>query len=96
MICKALGEVPGEHRYIVTVPGRGYRFSAEGRGWSQGDADVVIEDHSRAEMVIGAEEGDQEEMKERAQAESWKPAPYPAPQIQAAPARSRRLAVTTP
>jgi len=25
---KALGESPGEHRYIVTVPGRGYRFVA--------------------------------------------------------------------
>src|SRR2546421_726916 len=26
---KALGESPQEHRYIVTVPGRGYRFVAE-------------------------------------------------------------------
>lgn len=26
---KALGERPGEHRYIVTVPGRGYRFIAD-------------------------------------------------------------------
>src|SRR5258706_9309962 len=26
---KALGENPREHRYIVTVPGRGYRFVAE-------------------------------------------------------------------
>ncbi|MFA5909910.1 MAG: tetratricopeptide repeat protein [Vicinamibacterales bacterium] len=26
---KALGESPREHRYIVTVPGRGYRFAAE-------------------------------------------------------------------
>jgi adenylate cyclase len=26
---KALGEVPGEHRFILTVPGRGYRFVAE-------------------------------------------------------------------
>ena len=25
MIRKALGEVPGEHRYIVSVAGRGYR-----------------------------------------------------------------------
>src|SRR5215831_1951848 len=29
MIRKALGESPGEHRYIVTVPGRGYRFAAQ-------------------------------------------------------------------
>ena len=26
---KALGETPDEHQYIVTVPGRGYRFVAE-------------------------------------------------------------------
>src|SRR5687768_7015919 len=26
---RVLGEKPGEHRYIATVPGRGYRFVAE-------------------------------------------------------------------
>jgi DNA-binding winged helix-turn-helix (wHTH) protein/Tol biopolymer transport system component len=26
---KALGEAPGDHRFIVTVPGRGYRFVAD-------------------------------------------------------------------
>src|SRR5215831_4962627 len=26
---RALGERPGEHRFIVTLPGRGYRFVAE-------------------------------------------------------------------
>src|SRR5262245_39818971 len=26
MLRKALGDTPSEHRYIVTVPGRGYRF----------------------------------------------------------------------
>jgi DNA-binding winged helix-turn-helix (wHTH) protein len=26
---QVLGETPGEHRYIVTVPGRGYRFVAD-------------------------------------------------------------------
>jgi DNA-binding winged helix-turn-helix (wHTH) protein len=28
---KALGESPREHRYIITVPGRGYRFAAQAR-----------------------------------------------------------------
>src|SRR5688572_22279560 len=28
---RVLGEKPGEHRYILTVPGRGYRFVAEVR-----------------------------------------------------------------
>src|SRR5947208_6347901 len=26
---KALGESPNEHKYIITVPGRGYRFAAD-------------------------------------------------------------------
>lgn len=29
MLRRALGERPGEHRYVATVPGRGYRFVAE-------------------------------------------------------------------
>ncbi len=29
MLRRIFGEVPGSHRYIVTVPGRGYRFVAE-------------------------------------------------------------------
>jgi DNA-binding winged helix-turn-helix (wHTH) protein/TolB-like protein/Tfp pilus assembly protein PilF len=35
MIRKALGESPGQDRYIVTVPGRGYRFAAQVRAWSK-------------------------------------------------------------
>jgi DNA-binding winged helix-turn-helix (wHTH) protein/tetratricopeptide (TPR) repeat protein len=31
MVRKALGEVAHEHRYIVTVPGKGYRFAADVR-----------------------------------------------------------------
>ena len=37
---RALGEVRGENRYIVTVPGRGYRFVADVR-WSQRDGKDV-------------------------------------------------------
>lgn len=35
MIRKALGESRGEDRYIVTIPGRGYRFAAQVRAWSE-------------------------------------------------------------
>ncbi|HYL47165.1 MAG TPA: winged helix-turn-helix domain-containing protein [Candidatus Limnocylindrales bacterium] len=37
---KVLGELPNDHRYIVTVPGRGYQFVAEVRD--------VLEEHSSA------------------------------------------------
>ncbi len=33
MIRRALGDSPGDPHFIVTVPGRGYRFSAEVRSW---------------------------------------------------------------
>ena len=33
MIRRALGDSPGDPHFIVTVPGRGYRFSAEVRNW---------------------------------------------------------------
>ena len=36
MLRKALGESPQEHRYIVTMPGRGYRFAQKVREVSDG------------------------------------------------------------
>jgi DNA-binding winged helix-turn-helix (wHTH) protein len=39
---RALGERPEEHRYIVTIPGRGYRFAAELPAATVG-TDVVFE-----------------------------------------------------
>jgi DNA-binding winged helix-turn-helix (wHTH) protein/TolB-like protein len=33
MIRRALGDSPADPRFIVTVPGRGYRFSAEVKSW---------------------------------------------------------------
>jgi DNA-binding winged helix-turn-helix (wHTH) protein/TolB-like protein/Tfp pilus assembly protein PilF len=36
---RVLGEVPGENRYIVTVPGRGYRFAADVRTISDNAAE---------------------------------------------------------
>jgi Tol biopolymer transport system component/DNA-binding winged helix-turn-helix (wHTH) protein len=59
-IRKALGEAPREHRYIVTVPGRGYRFDAKVRGWSQDEADVIIEEHSSGQMMVEEVEEDQQ------------------------------------
>jgi DNA-binding winged helix-turn-helix (wHTH) protein len=42
LLRKALGEKPDDHQYVVTVPGRGYRFVAEVRpGDSDGAADLA-------------------------------------------------------
>src|SRR6516162_1203958 len=41
---RIFGETPGSHRYIVTVPGRGYRFVAEVRDQTaNGSASVKAE-----------------------------------------------------
>jgi DNA-binding winged helix-turn-helix (wHTH) protein/TolB-like protein/Tfp pilus assembly protein PilF len=46
---KALGERPSEHRYIVTIPGRGYRFVAPVQ-------EIVTEDVETADLVVDNQE----------------------------------------
>ena len=52
MLRKALGDTPEDRRYIVTLPGRGYRFAEQVRTVTQDGEDVVIESRSRAQMVV--------------------------------------------
>ena len=52
MLRKALGESPEDRRYIVTLPGKGYRFVAEVREVAQNGGDVVIASRSRSQMVL--------------------------------------------
>ena len=57
---KALGESPSERRYIVTVPGRGYRFvAAVSEVWEEA-SDLIIEQHTSASIVIEQEESEGE------------------------------------
>ena len=48
---KTLGETAGKHRYIVTIPGRGYRFVAKVRVLSEEES-LVVETHARSRVVI--------------------------------------------
>jgi DNA-binding winged helix-turn-helix (wHTH) protein/tetratricopeptide (TPR) repeat protein len=48
---KALGENPHEHLYIVTIPGRGYRFVADVSESDNGASGVVIEDNLQAQAA---------------------------------------------
>ncbi|MEW6210792.1 MAG: winged helix-turn-helix domain-containing protein [Acidobacteriota bacterium] len=52
---KALGETPNERRYIVTVPGRGYRFSAEVKEASDA-SDVIVARYTKSTLVIEDQE----------------------------------------
>ncbi len=54
---KALGEKPGEQRYIKTIPGRGYRFVAEVREIAP--ATMIVQE-SKLHVVIEEEENDTE------------------------------------
>src|ERR1700729_367380 len=58
-IRRALGETPEDRRYIVTVPGRGYRFAAQVRTVREGGEDLLIESRSRSQMAIEQMEDDQ-------------------------------------
>jgi DNA-binding winged helix-turn-helix (wHTH) protein/tetratricopeptide (TPR) repeat protein len=53
---KALGESASDHRYIVTVPGRGYRFVADVKELPRGAADLLVERHTRSRITIKDEQ----------------------------------------
>ena len=50
---KALGEKRGEHRFIVTVPGKGYRFVGEAK--PADDLETTVETHSIQRITIQEE-----------------------------------------
>jgi eukaryotic-like serine/threonine-protein kinase len=52
---KALGDSPDEHRYVITIPGKGYRFVAGVKELLAEEGDVV-ERHTRSHIVIGEQQ----------------------------------------
>ncbi len=52
---KALGERAQDHAYIVTIPGRGYRFVQKVRALPVTTEEIVVQSHSRSRMVIEEE-----------------------------------------
>jgi DNA-binding winged helix-turn-helix (wHTH) protein/Tol biopolymer transport system component len=79
---KTLGAIGGDHPYIVTIPGRGYRFSEKVRLISEDEA-LVLQRRSRTHVVI-----DEVTATESAPAPAA-PVPLPAPRPR--PARLRIL-----
>src|SRR5262249_39792648 len=53
---KALGEDRHEHRYIVTVPGRGYRFVAQVRELWDERPELIVAEQTNTEITIEEEE----------------------------------------
>ncbi len=56
---KALGESPHEHQYIVTVPGRGYRFVAEVTELLEKSGDPTVWELASPTIVATREESDE-------------------------------------
>jgi tetratricopeptide (TPR) repeat protein len=52
LLRKALGESPQDHQYIVTVPGRGYRFAEDVQLVSDRELTVVTASHSNVEVEV--------------------------------------------
>src|SRR2546423_1818790 len=57
---KALGESPNEHRYIVTIPGRGYRFVASVEQLGDQSPDLVLAEHTTSQIIIEHEKEERE------------------------------------
>jgi DNA-binding winged helix-turn-helix (wHTH) protein/TolB-like protein/Flp pilus assembly protein TadD len=53
---KALGESPNERRYIITIPGRGYRFAADVEEIEGEDQDLVLERYTKSTIVINEQQ----------------------------------------
>ena len=49
---KILGETAGEHRYIATIPGRGYQFVARVRQADEERPRLILEKLTSAEIII--------------------------------------------
>lgn len=52
LLRKALGESPQDHQYIVTVPGRGYRFAEDVQLMPEREVDIVAASHSTLQVQV--------------------------------------------
>ena len=52
LLRKALGESPQDHRYVVTVPGRGYRFAEEVQFVPEQQLNIVAASHAKVQVEV--------------------------------------------
>ncbi|HTT20348.1 MAG TPA: winged helix-turn-helix domain-containing protein [Candidatus Sulfotelmatobacter sp.] len=52
LLRKALGETPQDHQYIVTVPGRGYRFAEDVKLIPGPELNVVAASHTKLQVQV--------------------------------------------
>lgn len=49
---RALGETPGENRFIATIPGKGYQFVCDARVAAPEAGELTVARHTRAHVVV--------------------------------------------
>lgn len=52
LLRKALGEGPQDHHYIVTVPGRGYRFAEDVQLVAEQEVGIVAASHTKVQLEV--------------------------------------------
>ncbi|MGO9339654.1 MAG: winged helix-turn-helix domain-containing protein [Terracidiphilus sp.] len=52
LLRKALGETPQDHQYIVTVPGRGYRFADDVQLVPERELNIVAATHAKVQVQV--------------------------------------------
>src|SRR5215831_7079412 len=52
MLRKALGESPQDHRYVLTVPGRGYRLAETVRLIADQEISLIAAEHSTVQVEV--------------------------------------------
>jgi DNA-binding winged helix-turn-helix (wHTH) protein/tetratricopeptide (TPR) repeat protein len=52
MLRKALGETPQDHRYVVTIPGRGYRFAEDVQLVPERDLNIIAASHAKLQVQV--------------------------------------------
>ena len=52
MLRKALGERPQDHRYVVTVPGRGYRLAESVHLVAEDELSIIAAEHSKVQVQV--------------------------------------------
>src|SRR5262249_5308543 len=52
LLRKALGESPQDHQYVVTVPGRGYRFAEEVQFVPEQPLNIVAASHGKVQVEV--------------------------------------------
>ncbi len=62
---KALGESPNQRKFIVTIPGKGYKFAAEVKALQSVEEIVILERHARATITVQELECEEKESNEQ-------------------------------